>query len=110
MIAFTLSDLKAFVPERLHAGKKARTLEWALCGNSLDDLGPKTKARAAKVKLALERMLVPPAIEKGAKSTEKGRGKGCKGSPKEVPAAFKENVDSLQSCSTRSARKTLLRS
>ena len=35
-------------------------------------------------------MLAPPATEKGAKGTEKGRGKGWKSSSKEVLAAFKE--------------------
>ena len=42
------------------------------------------------MKLALERMLVPAHIGKGAKGSQKGRRKGSKGSPKEVLAAFKE--------------------
>ena len=90
VVAFTLSDLKAFAPERLHAGKKVRSLDWALEGNALDDAGPKTKARAAKVKLASEQMLVPVPTGKGAKVSGKEQGKGCKGNSKEVIAALKK--------------------
>ena len=57
--------------------------------NAFDDAGPKAKARAANVKMALQQVLVPAPIGKGAKSSEKGRSNGCKGSPKDVLAAFK---------------------
>ena len=40
-------------------------------------------------------MLVPAPTGKGAKGSEKGRSKGCKGSPKEVLAAFKEKCGQL---------------
>ena len=63
VIAFTLSDLKAFVSKRLQAGRKTRSFKWALDGNSIDELSPKSKVRAMKVKLALEQMLVPAAAD-----------------------------------------------
>ena len=79
-VAFTVAELKAFCPERLHAAQKPKSLDWALDEKgSLDEFGPKTKVRPAKYKQALEKLLSPLVV--GKKSRGKNRGKGGKGHP-----------------------------
>ena len=90
-VSFTLAELIAFAIERIERAQKSRSLDWAVEDRSIEEAPAKTNARAATVKLAFEKLLLPSS----SANKNKGRRKGGKSQSADALEVFKTKCDQL---------------
>ena len=92
VVTFTVAELQAFHPGKLHETGKIRTLDWALDEKVIDESdGLNTKARYNKYKIALEKLLTKAVPKKPAK----GKGKTGPSYRPEVLKEFKAKCEEM---------------